>query len=132
MPDAKPVQKGNSYEVKKKEKQKKKEKVQLKLPNTRHLIKRQRAVAQGKANYNDLYAFVGVVFLIGLILFVLLGGINQRKFIETVYRISQRWGETISQWFNPDSIVVNNDGIYLDPEVIINGTEEPEIPGEGD
>ena len=124
MADAKPVQRGNSYEVKKKEKKQKKEKVSIKLPNTRHLIRRQRAVAQGKANYNDFYSFLGTAIVVLIILFVLFGGINQRKFLETMKDLGNRWAYRIGHLFNPDAVTVNNDGIYIDPNSIVEGADE--------
>lgn len=97
------------------EKKKKQKAVSVKLPNARKSIRRQRQMAQGKANYEGIMALIGAILLVGLIAFVLMGGINQRKAFETIGGWSQSIGEKFSSWFNPDDIEVNDDGIYYRP-----------------
>jgi hypothetical protein len=94
---------------------KKKEKTEIKLPKAWQSVKHRNEMAQGRETYNSLWTAIGVVFVIGAIAFVLLGGINQRKAIEWVFEFSRKIGDTISSWFNPDDVVVNDDGIYIQP-----------------
>lgn len=54
-----------------------------------------------------------VVFL--AILFVLMGGINQRKFIESTFKLGEDIGKTVSGWFGADNIEINEDGVYIKP-----------------
>lgn len=97
------------------EKKKKQKAVSVKLPNARKSIRRQRQMAQGKANYEGIMALIGGLLLIGIIAFVLMGGINQRKTFETIGEWSKNIGEKVNGWFNPNDIVVNDDGIYYKP-----------------
>ena len=64
------------------------------------------------------------ILAILLILFVFLGGINQRKAIEWVKDFSENIGKTVSGWFNPDNIEVNEDGVYYRPDGIPTETDE--------
>ena len=61
---------------------KKKNTTSVKLPSARRSIQRQRHMAQGKKGYEDLWKFLTGVGVVLLIAFILLGGINQRKFIK--------------------------------------------------
>lgn len=115
MADTKPVQSGNKYEIKKKEKQKKKEKTKVSLPNAGNLIRKQRAMAQGKTNYTDFYNFIGVMLLCLLILFVLLGGVSQRGFWEASKRMAEVIGQRVSSLFDKTDVELTDDGIYLVP-----------------
>lgn len=94
---------------------KKKEKTEIKLPKAWQSVKHRNEMAQGRETYNDLWKAIGIVLAIGVLLFVFMGGINQRKAIEWVMEFSRRIGDTVSSWFNPDDVVVNDDGVYYIP-----------------
>lgn len=95
-------------------KKKKKNSTSVKLPNARRSIIRQRRMAQGKAEYNGIFDLVAAAVVVGLILFILFGGINQRKFVETMGRWSQTIGEKFQQIVHPDQVIINDDGVYYD------------------
>ena len=102
--------------IPKKEKSKK-EKTSVKLPSVRKSIARQKHLSQGKADWNGWVELATVGLVVLLILFILFGGINQRKFFETATKWSKTIGTKISQVFNPDkNIIVNDDGVYVDPD----------------
>ena len=106
---------GNKVKVeKKKEKKPKKQKTEVKLPNAKKSIRRQRAMAQGKADFNGWVELITGIAIFLLILFILFGGINQRAFFETMGKFGQTIGEKISQFVDPDNVVVNENGIYYD------------------
>lgn len=105
---------------------KKKEQVSVKLPNARKSISRQKQMAQGKADLQGWWTFIGIAVAAGLILFILLGGINQRKFFETMKNIGVNIGEKVASWIHPDDIQVEDDGIYLRPGSGKKAEEEQE------
>ena len=88
----------------------------VKLPNARRSIKRQRAMAQGKASFNGWLALGGVILAAAVAAFILFGGINQRKFVETTSGLITGIGEKIASWVHPDDLLINEDGIYIDPD----------------
>lgn len=94
---------------------KKKEKTEIKLPKAWQSVKHRNEMAQGRETYNDLWKAIGIVLAVGVLLFVFMGGINQRKAIEWVMEFSRRIGDTVSSWFNPEDVVVNDDGVYYIP-----------------
>ena len=100
--------------VRPKEPRKKKNSTSVKLPNARKSIVRQRRMAQGKAEYNGLFELIGAALIVILILFILFGGINQRKFVETMGQWSQTIGEKFQQIFHPDQVIIDDDGVYYD------------------
>lgn len=95
-------------------KKKKKNSTSVKLPNARRSIIRQRRMAQGKAEYNGFFDLAAGIIVIALILFILFGGINQRKFVETMGRWSKTIGEKFQQIVHPDQVIINDDGVYYD------------------
>lgn len=92
----------------------KKTKNEVKLPSARKSIKRQRHMAQGKAEWNGMMELLTGVIVVGLILFILFGGINQRKFFETMKNWSDTMGQKVQQIMNPDQVIVDDDGVYYD------------------
>lgn len=94
---------------------KKKEKTEIKLPKAWQSVKHRNEMAQGRENYNSIFTAVGAILVIGLIAFVLFGGINQRKTIEWFFEFGRHIGDIVTSWFNPDDIVVNDDGVYIVP-----------------
>lgn len=110
--------KGDKVEVKKVKSQQrpKKQQTQVKLPNARKSIRRQREMAQGKANYNDAWALVGLVVGVLLILFVLLGGVNQKAVFETISDWAHSIGNTVQEWVSPhvNNVIETENGIYID------------------
>jgi len=106
---------GNKVRVeKKKEKKAKKKPTEVKLPNAKKSIRRQRAMAQGKADFNGWFELIMGVAIFLLVLFILFGGINQRAFWETMKDWGQTIGQKVSSVFEPDNVIVNDDGIYYD------------------
>lgn len=105
----------NNQQKQSKPEKKKKQSTTVKLPNARKSIRRQRQMAQGKANYEGWMGLLGTILLVGIIAFILMGGVNQRKLFETCGKWSQEIGQKFTSWFNPDDIVVNDDGIYYKP-----------------
>ncbi len=63
--------------------------------------------------------FTKVVFTllaIGALIFVLMGGVNQRKLIETVMEISHRISRNLIDWFEgKNPIDITDDGVYIEP-----------------
>ena len=107
----------NKYEQRKAEKQKKKDKKKpqsVSLPNARRSIRRQREMAQGRANYEDTFKLVGVIASVLLVLFLLLGGINQRKFLTTIIDIGMGWGEKVGNLIGENQVEITEDGVYLE------------------
>lgn len=97
------------------EKKKKKEKTTVNLPSISKSIKRSNDTAQGKANYNDGMKVIGIVIGVVIVLFVLLGGINQRSFIETMMNFAHTVGDKFTSWIDKGDIDVNSDGVYIVP-----------------
>lgn len=94
---------------------KKKEKTNVVLPKAWQSVKHRNETAQAKSNYEDAWSAVGVILLILLIAFVLLGGVSQTGVIKFVFNWAHNVGETVSGWIEGGSIVTNEDGIYYDP-----------------
>ena len=94
---------------------KKKEKTNVVLPKAWQSVKHRNETAQAKSNYEDAWSAVGVILLILLIAFVLLGGVSQTGVIKFILNWSHNIGETVSGWIEGGSIVTNEDGIYYDP-----------------
>lgn len=113
----------NNQNVKIPKKEKKKSSTSVRLPSARKSIKRQRHMAQGKAEWNGMWELITVGIVILLILFILFGGINQRKFVKTASEWSQTIGQKVQQILNPDDVMVTDDGVYVDP----NGDGNPGI-----
>ena len=70
----------------------------------------------GKVMTDAIWSVGLVVVGILLILFIFLGGINQRKAITWIVDFSQNIGHKVSSWFNPDNIEINDDGVYYRPD----------------
>ena len=72
----------------------KKEKQSVSLPKAWKSVKHRNEMAQGKANYEGIWKLItGIIIALGLA-YILLGGINQRS---------------------GGGVIVNDDGIYIDP-----------------
>lgn len=97
------------------EKKKKKEKTTVNLPSISKSIKRSNDMAQGKANYNDGMKAVGIIIGILLVLFILLGGINQRAFVETMMNFAKTVGDKFTSWVDKGDVDITSDGIYIKP-----------------
>lgn len=102
-------------EEKKKEKKKRKERMDINLPNARRSMKRSREMRQERANYEDMWKFIGTGLALLAILFVLLGGINQRTTIEAINNIAQTIGNKVGNWLGGADVEVTEDGVYLQP-----------------
>ena len=95
--------------------EKKQEKTNVVLPKAWQSVKHRNETAQAKSNYEDAWSAVGVIIIILLIAFVLLGGVSQTGVIKFIFNWSHNIGETVSGWIEGGSIVTNEDGIYYDP-----------------
>lgn len=58
---------------------------------------------------------VGVALAIGIPLFILMGGVNQLKLIQTMGIIGQNIGNVVSQWFQQIKINFTDTGVYIQP-----------------
>jgi len=108
---------------------KKKEKTSVTLPKAWQNVKHRNEMAQTRNNFEDTWKAIGTIIAILVILFVLLGGVSQRKIIHFVFSWSKNVGESISNWFEGGSIITNEDGIYWDPtgengEPIVDAPED--------
>lgn len=97
------------------EKKSKKEKTNIVLPKAWQSMKHRNETAQARANYDDIWKAITTILLILFILFVILGGISQTGVLKFIFNWSHNVGETISNWFEGGSVVVNEDGVYYDP-----------------
>lgn len=97
------------------EKKSKKEKTNIVLPKAWQSTKHRNETAQARANYDDIWKAITTILLILLILFVILGGVSQTGVLKFIFNWSHNVGETISNWFEGGSVVVNEDGVYYDP-----------------
>jgi hypothetical protein len=96
-------------------KKKKKETVNVTLPKAKASLKRQAEMKDMKAQYQDVWKAIGVIILILLILFVVLGGVSQVGIWNGIKEWARGIGESISNWFSGGDVIVNNDGIYWVP-----------------
>lgn len=97
------------------EKKSKKEKTNIVLPKAWQSMKHRNETAQARANYDDIWKAITTILLILFILFVILGGVSQTGVLKFIFNWSHNVGETISNWFEGGSVVVNEDGVYYDP-----------------
>lgn len=93
----------------------KKEKNSVTLPKAWQSVKHQRDTSQTKNNINDISSLIVGILIAILILFILLGGINQRAFVNFLFDWSKNVGNTVSSWINGANLQVTDDGIYIDP-----------------
>lgn len=70
----------------------------------------------GKVMTDAIWSVGIVVVGILLLLFIFLGGINQRKAINWFFDFSHNVGHKISSWFDPDKVEVSDDGVYYRPD----------------
>jgi hypothetical protein len=94
---------------------KKKEKVTINLPKARASMKRSKEVNQMKQANSDMWSGIGIILAVGIVLFILLGGVSQKGVWEAMKNWSHNIGETVSEWFEGGDVVVNDDGVYWDP-----------------
>ena len=100
----------------KERKKEKKQKTEVKLPNARKSIKRQRAMAQGKADFNGWVGLATGLVVGLLVLFILFGGINQRAFWDTMKEWGQTIGQKVSQFIEPENVLITDNGVYYDTD----------------
>lgn len=93
----------------------KKEKNSVTLPKAWQSVKHQRETSQTKNNINDISSLIVGILIAILILFILLGGINQKAFVNFLFDWSKNVGDTVSSWINGANLQVTDDGIYIDP-----------------
>lgn len=98
-----------------KKKKKKAEKVSINLPKARASMKRRFEMAQFKTNNEDMWKFISGAIIVLIVLFIIMGGINQRAAWNWCKNFGETVGKKISSFFNPDDIVVNDDGVYWKP-----------------
>lgn len=92
-----------------------KEKKQTKLPNAWKSIKSRNEKAQSKTDFKDIGRLIIGLISILAIAFILLGGISQVGLIRFAFDWSENVGTKISNWITGGGIIVNDDGIYIDP-----------------
>ena len=64
---------------------------------------------------SDLWKLIGSIIAILLFFFIIMGGVNQVKFIKATSDIANAIGKTIKNWITSGSVDVNNNGIYWRP-----------------
>ena len=64
---------------------------------------------------NGIGSIIVTILIIGLIAFVLLGGISQVGFLKWIWNWGQSTASNVGSWVNDGHIVVNDDGVYIDP-----------------
>lgn len=106
-----------------KKKKKKAEKVSINLPKARASMKRRFEMAQFKTNNDDMWKFISGAIIVLIVLFIIMGGINQRAAWNWFQNFGENIGKKISSFFNPDDIVVNDDGVYWKPGTGEGATE---------
>lgn len=62
-----------------------------------------------------IFAIVGTVLLIGLALFILLGGVNQVKLFQTISNLGISIAQFMSNLINKVRFEITDTGIYLRP-----------------
>ena len=62
----------------------------------------------------EIWSLVGFVSLVVIIIFVARGGVNQLAFWNTMKKWSVNIGHSVEQYFHPDKVNVDPDGIYYD------------------
>ena len=112
--------------TKEKKKEQKKKDPKVKLPRAWGAKKSERSSGGGSGggkgvNTDGLFGAIITVLIIAAILFVFLGGINQRKAVEWLFNFAQNIGNTVSSWFNPENIDVTDDGVYYRPDGKLQG-----------
>ena len=102
-------------------------KEQVKIPKVKVKLKnKQNSGSIGEETGQAVFKVVLVIIGVGLVLFILLGGINQRKFLESIFRIGSNIGEKTENITSPDIIDITDDGIYLNPDKVGQAIEEIE------
>lgn len=102
-------------ERKQKRKNKKTPVAKINLPKARAQLKRQKEMNRIRSDRDGASSLITGLIVALIIIFVLLGGINQRKTWEAAQRLGSNIGHTISSWFSADDIEVNDDGVYIKP-----------------
>lgn len=102
-------------EEKKREKKKKKDRVDINLPNARRSIKRSREMRQLRTDYEDMWQFIGGILVVLIIVFILMGGINQGAAFRTLAKWAQDVGNAIAGFFAGGEVNLNENGIYWIP-----------------
>lgn len=100
-------------ERKAKREKKKAPTAKISLPKARAQLKRQKEMNRMRSDREGANNLLTGLIVVLLILFILLGGINQRKTWEAAKRLGANVGQTVASWFNPDSVDVNDDGVYI-------------------
>ena len=111
---------------KEKKKEQKKKDPKVKLPRAWGAKKGERSSGGGSGggkgvNTDGLFGAIVTILIIAAILFVFLGGINQRKAVDWLFNFAQNIGNTVSSWFNPENIDVTDDGVYYRPDGNLQG-----------
>lgn len=97
---------------------KEKEKSSVSLPKAWKSVKHSNDMKSARENFKDIGGIIAGIILALLIAFILLGGINQRGFVEAIFQWSDTVGHKISQWIEDSGIEVTDDGIYVNPNGI--------------
>lgn len=116
--------------AKAKKKEQKKKDPKVRLPNAWSSKKSKDGTgrgggAGGKLNTEGLFGFIGAIILVLIILFVLLGGVNQKKVVTWIFDFAHNVGYKVSSWFDPDKIDITDDGVYYRPDGVTQGTSAP-------
>lgn len=94
----------------KEEKPKKKKTLGL---TARQSFKRQRQMQGYRNDRNTVLGLITAVLTVGIVWFVLAGGINQKAFFDECGRIANNIGNWFAERFGVDDIDVTDQGIYI-------------------
>lgn len=92
-----------------------KDKDSIKLPKAWQMMKHKNETANAKADYNAIWGVITFIIVGGLIAFILLGGISQTGLLKFIFKWSGNTSNTVANTIGGGSVIVNEDGIYLDP-----------------
>lgn len=93
---------------------KKKEKSSVSLPKAWKTAKKANDSKQARAEMGAIGSVIAGLILAGLVAFILFGGISQRGLIEFCFKWSETVGHKVANILDKN-VVVNEDGIYIDP-----------------
>ena len=86
------------------------------LPSISKSARHSSGSSQGKTGGGTgIGQVICVIIGVLLVLFILLGGINQKAFFETMVNFAKNIGNTFTSWIDKGDIDVTDSGIYIKP-----------------
>lgn len=93
----------------------KKDNGSIKLPKAWQSMKHRNETAQARSDFEGLWGAIGAILAILLGAFILLGGISQTGLIRFLFDWGNKTSNTVANWIGGGGVIVNDDGIYIDP-----------------